>query len=118
MSKEMVSSFEARLAKLELSLSNIHECLNTLDDQVGEHNTNVVAVVVKGRLQQTFHIFANSTKQAMDDFKEIVKVQVNFMKAKLIKVYKDVTLCKTAITLSIALSSVPRVWVSRVCTRI
>ncbi|KAJ4723202.1 hypothetical protein OWV82_006600 [Melia azedarach] len=75
-SKEMVTSFEARLAKLELSLGDIHERLNALDDQVGDRETDAVAAVIEGRLQQTFDTFAESMRQAMDEFKEMVTERV------------------------------------------
>lgn len=43
-------SFEARLVKLEFFLGNTYKRLDTLGNQVGECETNVVAVIVKGRL--------------------------------------------------------------------
>ncbi|KAJ4725651.1 hypothetical protein OWV82_004489 [Melia azedarach] len=76
-SKDMVTSFEARLAKLELSLGDIHERLDALDDQVGDRETDAVAAVIEGRLQQTFDTFAESMRQAMDEFKEMVTTKAS-----------------------------------------
>lgn len=105
-SKEMVSSFEARLARIELSLGDIHECLDFLDYRV-EHSEIDGAAGVESRLQRTFDTFADTMRFAMDEFREMVMVQIDGVKVELGEVRQDLTLCKTAISSGVGVGSVP-----------
>ncbi|KAJ4728107.1 Retrotransposon protein, putative, Ty3-gypsy subclass [Melia azedarach] len=110
LSKEMVSSFEARLAKVELSLGDVHERLDTLDYQVSEReNSNDVASEIEGKLRETLNTYLTSMRQAMDEFKELVVAQVNTLKAEVGEVRQDLTLCKSAIASGVATPSMPRI---------
>ncbi|KAJ4708695.1 hypothetical protein OWV82_018595 [Melia azedarach] len=75
-SRDMVSSFEARLARIELSLGDIHKRLDLLDDRVVKCEMNDAAGV-ESRLQHAFDAFADSMRFAMDELREMVLAQMD-----------------------------------------
>ncbi|KAJ4704813.1 hypothetical protein OWV82_021667 [Melia azedarach] len=70
MSKEMIDSLDARLARVEISLGDIHERLDFLDDRTGQREVEIDAASVESRLQRAFDAFTDPMRLVMDEFRE------------------------------------------------
>lgn len=85
-SKEMVNSFKVKLTRIELSLGDMHEHLDTFDGIVVKCETNDV-VGVKSQLQHAFNAFVDSMKLAMNESREMMLAQIDDMKVKLREIW-------------------------------
>ncbi|GKV04959.1 hypothetical protein SLEP1_g17036 [Rubroshorea leprosula] len=102
-SKDVMTAFEGRLAKMELAMGDVREQLDTLDSRMEEQEERCGDVEdLRGKLQGALNSFMADINKAMDEVRGTIAAEASALKAELNEVKGDLALCKAAMAAGVA----------------